>query len=294
MTGTETEFLIRPDQSPGSGGRVDLVVQLLFQRFITFHAGQEADLDLIDRVVHGIRELARKPEFIDQVIAEVNASVQQAIPKLSKKKSALAKRRTTIEKEARQVLKVIGQTGKASKVIKAQIQDFDEQLDAIDIEIKTLEDRIRDEEARTVNAEVVKELLQKFDAVWDVLTPGEQKELVRLLVDGITYDGKKVRVKLLEGKGIEQVLDSKGPKNSPGGGHSGGGSGQNKPAKKSKKSSNTNGMDRSCQSTCESPIYLGKSPCRLTSLSIKSKPGKTAVMQVLPGECIGSPCRTVR
>jgi len=53
---------------------------------------------------------------------------------------------------------------------------------------------------------VVREALGRFNTVWEAMRPGEQKELLRLLVEQVIFDGEVLRVDLLLGPTVEKVI----------------------------------------------------------------------------------------
>ena len=230
-------------------------------------------------VVEAIRGFARKPELIDEVIKEANAAVREGVPRLQRKRRDLLRKKTAIETEARQVLASLKEGAKINRVVQARLDDLDEQLEAVEIGVKEVDDRIRQEEERVVNAEVVKESLIQFDAMWEAARPGEKKEVIRLLVERVTFDGEVLRVELLLGRAIEKVIKprKRGKKDD----EPSGGSGTPRTRRKAPRK-----RTRTCQSSRQFPITIGKSASRLTSMG--KNLGLTTTVVVLPRELTGS------
>ncbi len=179
---------------------------------------QRISADLVEPVViQAIREFSRRPAFVRQVVAEVNRAVQEALPKLQRKRARMLRSKSDIGSEVKKIIDAFVVGTHVSRAIQARIDELDQQLAATDLEIKQVDDQIRQEENRTVNAQIVVEILAQFDRVWDAMTPAEQKDLVRLLVNQIVYDGQTIKVAIIEGKEIEKALPRKPGKPDPSG-----------------------------------------------------------------------------
>jgi site-specific DNA recombinase len=84
--------------------------------------------------------------------------------------------------------------------LQERIATAEQRLAAIDAERSELEHR------QVTEADVARALAD-FEAVWDTLTPREQGELLRLLIERINYDGRDGTIAIgLRPNGIQTLI----------------------------------------------------------------------------------------
>ena len=126
------------------------------------------------------------------------------------------KRRAALEAETRSLRKELRSTsariGRASKRaseaeglrLLADLQEQSARLERRQSEVRAELDALRTEIVAEAD---VRDALEQFDAVWDLLTPKEQARAIELLVERVAYDGAEGTVALtFRPNGISELL----------------------------------------------------------------------------------------
>ena len=91
-----------------------------------------------------------------------------------------------------------GQNNGASRnrFITDRLDELQETKQKTEERLAEIELSIRGLEGRMIDAEVIQRNLQRFEAVFDKLTPNEKKDLLRLLIKEIIYNQDPSKIKM--------------------------------------------------------------------------------------------------
>ena len=147
-------------------------------------------------VVEHIRSLGRNPEMIAATAAKVKEQSDQL-------RVELAAEQRGRERELKRLHERLGKLVRESIAPAANSQVATDQLADLQDQIRVLEQRLTGlrEEAIALQREAVDDgdlaqVLAAFDPVWESLSPREQAEIIKLLIERIGYDGKEGTVKV--------------------------------------------------------------------------------------------------
>ena len=84
----------------------------------------------------------------------------------------------------------MGETADRLATLQDDLRDAEQEVTQVGSEIINLERRL-------VNDEQIAQAIEKFDPVWESLSPTEQASVVHLLVEQVNYDGKNETVSVV-------------------------------------------------------------------------------------------------
>lgn len=144
-------------------------------------------------VVDQLREMGRDPVMFRRVLHAAQEQITVAIDELKVQRGRAEDRVRTIDAEIRQIAPQAGTAGQAADRL-ATLQD---DLALAQQEVTRVGSQILNLERRLVNDKQITQAMEKFDPVWDSLSPTEQASVVHLLVEQVCYDGQNETVSVV-------------------------------------------------------------------------------------------------
>jgi site-specific DNA recombinase len=149
-------------------------------------------------VVGKLSELSQNETYLKASIEELNSDLQRKVEPLEREARRIRKRLDEIEEEIGRYVKALGQ-GKLS------IGRLESQIDALEVDKKTLqaelfecERKVNESASRDYNAEALQRTLQDFRTVFTTLSAAEQSEALQCILKGVTVHPGKLALEIFE------------------------------------------------------------------------------------------------
>jgi site-specific DNA recombinase len=139
-------------------------------------------------VVQQIRAIGKDPQLVEQVYAEAQRQQAEQIPRLKAEYNKLLRQRQQAGEKIKRLVTVIGNADEPQSSITEGLRASEETAAALDQRLAELKSSITEAEARTIDADHLRETLSQFDPIWDVLHPTERVQLVHQVVDTVRYN----------------------------------------------------------------------------------------------------------
>jgi site-specific DNA recombinase len=162
-------------------------------------------------VVEQLRCVGRDPALLAATAAQARGRADARLAELD------AERRTLERELARwqaDVQKAVGQAsaGGGAECL-SRLAGLQERIRLVEARVARVREEAAEVRAGRVGDEEVAEALALFDPVWEALTPEEQARVVRLLVEGVEYDGSKNKVSVaFQPSGVRALAEELGHK----------------------------------------------------------------------------------
>ena len=144
-------------------------------------------------VVDQLREVGRNSAVFRRVLHAAQEQITTAIDELKIARGQAEDRVRAIHAEIREIAPRAGTMGEAADRL-ATLQD---DLRDAEQEVTRVGSQMINLERRLVNDEQIAQAIEKFDPVWNSLSPTEQASVVHLLVEQVNYDGKNETVSVV-------------------------------------------------------------------------------------------------
>ncbi len=144
--------------------------------------------DVEDVIVGQIKQIGNDPKLVKQVCAEAKRLQQSDVPKFEAEYDKLYDERLRKTAEINSMVQVLADTDKPMPTVTAQLRTTEDLVSRMDVRLHELKMQIADLKTRTIDAEHLRETLQQFDPLWDVLHQAERVALIRDVVESAEYD----------------------------------------------------------------------------------------------------------
>ncbi len=142
-------------------------------------------------VVDQIKCIGQDPELVAATLAETRRRSKQAIHRMTREKSTLARQRRADEAELSNLTKTPPTNGQLARL--ADVQERIAATTQRQIELKDELARLADKE---IDDSDVAAALSDFDSIWSTLAPREQARILELLIERIDHDGKRGNISI--------------------------------------------------------------------------------------------------
>jgi len=155
--------------------------------------------ELENIVLQRLSFLGQNKKLVEKIVKEAQTTSVRALNPLRQEKERVGDELRKIDQEARRIVATLGHSGNGAPKnrfilerldeLQATKQQTEERLAEIGVEIQRLENRV-------IDAEIIRQNLQRFSAVFAKLTPDEKKSLLQLLIKEVNYDRNQAKIKL--------------------------------------------------------------------------------------------------
>jgi len=150
-------------------------------------------------VLKRLELLSKSKDVVETVIKGTIDDSDRVLPGKRDEKSRLSAELGRVEGDVRNLVNVLAQEGADSpryRVIMDRLDESQAKKDAVRTRLFALDKEIMEYEGREVDAEIVRQNLEHFLRLFGQCSYEEQKELLKLLIRDVYYDGKNSRVKI--------------------------------------------------------------------------------------------------
>lgn len=152
---------------------------------------------LEESVVDRIAKLSQNKELLDRLVKESLGHVSKHLPPLYDERRRILAEVGRSEEGGNNLAKILAREGTDSPrydFLMKQIDELLAQKTKADVRLKALEAEIRNLEARTVDAEMMRRNFERFQDIRTHLEPEELKEVIQLLVKGVLYQKSQSKI----------------------------------------------------------------------------------------------------
>ncbi len=150
-------------------------------------------------IVKRLSFLGRNKKVIDRIVKDAQESSVKAFGPLREDRRRIQDEIRKTDEEAKKLIGALGtQNNGASRnrFITDRLDELQETKQKTEERLAEIELSIRGLEGRMIDADVIRHNLQRFDAVFEKLTPNEKKDLLRLLIKEIVYNQDPSKIKM--------------------------------------------------------------------------------------------------
>lgn len=150
-------------------------------------------------VLKRIELLSENKELVETIVKRGREFTGQQLPQKRDEKSRLSAALGKAEAESKNLVEVLAKEGTKSKrydVLIAALDEITARQEDLGAKLMALESEIQELEKRNIDAEVLRRNLGNFLKIFQKLNHEEQKELLRLLIQEVLYDGGSCRVRI--------------------------------------------------------------------------------------------------
>jgi len=146
---------------------------------------------LEDFVVEKIGKIACDDKIRDVIRKRLEHDRDNGSKHLVEQRERLVARIRELEAEAKSVINAIGSIeGAGATLLTGRLGEIEMELERVGRTTQEIDGQISTLNSRLADTEKMLGILDVFDSVWEALIPAERRELVALLVKGITVDQK--------------------------------------------------------------------------------------------------------
>ena len=142
-----------------------------------------------DFVVDQVRAIASQPDMLDNVVADLHARIARERATLRTEQAALPK---TVGEHREAVDALVaaldGVSGPARAAVEERLNTAAQAQQQAEERLVEVERRLLSLDSAEADAAWVKQALERFTDLWDVMTPANQQRLMRTLVKGVRVD----------------------------------------------------------------------------------------------------------
>ncbi|MBD3297090.1 MAG: hypothetical protein GF341_00390, partial [candidate division Zixibacteria bacterium] len=145
--------------------------------------------DVEDFVVEQIKQIGKDPKLVEQVYREAQRQQKSEAPKLESEYDKLYDERLRKTAEINSMVQLLADATDPMPTVTGQLREAEGLVERMDGRLHELKQRIADLKTQTIGAEHLREALEQFDPVWNVLQMPERIALVREVVESVAYTG---------------------------------------------------------------------------------------------------------
>ena len=128
------------------------------------------------------------PALVDDVFGEVIAQRQDHLEKLTSERTRLHREGQQRREAMKRLIDSLGTDSPAEdRLVKRRVGELEQSAVQIDSRLEVVETELRDLRHTDLDKGHLTETLSQFTELWDVLYPGERCNLVRSLIQSVTY-----------------------------------------------------------------------------------------------------------
>lgn len=142
----------------------------------------------IEQVVLGkIKALSVNKEFLDQIVAKANESLDVQFEEMVSTKKSHENKLMGVKGQLSNIVDIMANNGLKDKSLGERLNALEEQRSQLEDAIHRIGFEIDDKKQKIYNAEVMHNSLTKFSQIYDKATPMEIKELLPYFIEGVTF-----------------------------------------------------------------------------------------------------------
>ena len=150
-------------------------------------------------VMKRLELLSKSKDIVENVIKGTLDDSSRVLPGKREEKSRLCAELGKVEGDIKNLVGVLAQEGTTSPryaVIMERLDEVQAKKEMVRTKQFALDKEILEHESRAVDAEIVRQNIENFLLIFGQCNYEEQKELLKILIREVTYDGKNSRVKI--------------------------------------------------------------------------------------------------
>ncbi len=143
--------------------------------------------DIEDFVVRQIKQIGNDPKLVEQVYAEARLQQRSEVPRLEAEYDKLYDERQRKTAEINSMVQVLSEATEPMPTVTARLRETEGLVSRMEARLHELKLQIAELKSQTIDAEHLRETLQQFDPIWDVLHMPERIALVQQVVSSAVY-----------------------------------------------------------------------------------------------------------
>ncbi|MCX5784562.1 MAG: recombinase family protein [Elusimicrobia bacterium] len=150
-------------------------------------------------VMKRLELLSKSKDIVEKVIKGTLEDSSRALPVKKEEKSRVCAELGNIDGDIKNLVGVLAQEGTTSPrytVIMERLDEAQAKKETVRTKLFALDKEILEHESRAVDAEIVRQNIENFLLIFGQCNYEEQRELLKILIREVTYDGKNSRVKI--------------------------------------------------------------------------------------------------
>ncbi len=165
-----------------------------------------ADIDRV--VVEQIRRVGSDPDLVNATIAAAHAERKEQLALVGAEIRDCERELQHVAEQEGMLAVTAGQARRAGQVARRKLDALADQGDEQELRLKSLRAKQESLVTTTIDAEALRQAIESFDPIWEVLHPREQVRVMRLLIDEIRYDGESDELAIqFAADGVKFLLD---------------------------------------------------------------------------------------
>jgi len=141
------------------------------------------------------RKLLEDEGLLDEMVKNANQRLAQSLPLIQEEKKALGQRLGRIKEEADNIItRFAGAQLTDVTFVEEKLRGLEAERKEIERSLEELELQIDEQEKAKVNAEFIRTNLKMYDRLHKELSPDQQVNLVRLLVESVTVHEDRIKI----------------------------------------------------------------------------------------------------
>jgi len=154
--------------------------------------------ELENLIVKRLSFLGHNKKVVDDIVKDAQESSVKAFGPLREDRKRVQEEIRKIDEEAKKLVNALGahKNGSRNHFITDRLDELQEAKQKAEERLAEIELSIQSLEGRMIDANVIRHNLQRFDAVFEKLTPNEKKDLLRLLIKEIIYNQDPSKIKM--------------------------------------------------------------------------------------------------
>jgi len=149
-------------------------------------------------IVEKIKELSQDRGQLEETLKNANLVAQKELRPLKERKAFLEKSRKKKEEEIKKFIKAIKTGSLEIESIEKELRQLEKEKKDLEGQIEELNIKIRREEGKLIDIDIVQRTYQGFGQVFPNLQPKEQHQFLQLLIKEMAIYRDRVRLSLYE------------------------------------------------------------------------------------------------
>jgi hypothetical protein len=148
-----------------------------------------------DVIARRLIDMTKDQNLLMEILGEANLASKKERKIIEERMELQRRALAPIEQEIANIVKFIAQ-GKGSSALASELERLEVQKKEIEDELERIDLEAQELKNRTINAEIVAEGLGFFEQAWQVATPKQKKDLMRLNIHRVIYAPEKIKMGL--------------------------------------------------------------------------------------------------
>lgn len=167
-------------------------------------------LEIEDFIVDRIRGIGRDKRLTAKTLSQAQEQLQERMVKLTEERRGLETDLRRLSLEERQLLKETARDGSGESSSISHLAEIQEKMTRVQERVIEIDRDLTRLQIESIDKEELTAALAHFDPVWDSLRAHEKVRLIRLLIQGISYNGEKETVSInFRPSGIKELAKAR-------------------------------------------------------------------------------------